>query len=90
MSHSLRITVGALALCVLIPREEIAHERFFYKLASDDYVRKMFATTIQPMKSVQELPRYVIKAARDITGDDFRLANPNERYRATDAGMEGD
>jgi hypothetical protein len=68
----------------------VAREQYFYKLASDSYVRHMFATTIQPVKSVQDIPSYVIKAAREITGDDFRLATPGERYRSSDAGIAED
>ena len=39
---------------------------------------------------VQGIPSYVIKTAREITVSDFRLANPNQRYRSSDAGIAGD
>src|SRR5258708_6040592 len=81
---------SALAFLALMSGSLIAREQYFYKLASDSYVRQMFATTTQPVKSVQEIPSYVMKAAREITGDDFRLANPGQRYRSSDAGIAGD
>ena len=67
-----------------------ASEHYFYKLASDDLIRKMFATTTTPLSSVRDIPSYVVKAARDITGDDFRLADRNQRYIATDVVLPGD
>src|SRR5207249_459353 len=85
-----RVASAILALLALSSVSLVAREQYFYKLTSDSYVRHMLATTTQPVKSVQEIPSYVIKAARDITGDDFRLANPGERYRSSDAGIAGD
>lgn len=55
-------------------------QSFFHQLASDSYIRNMFATTTQPVRSVRQIPSYIIKAARQITGDDFRMADPKERY----------
>jgi hypothetical protein len=85
-----RITSATLTLLLSSALFLFARDQYFYKLASDSYIRHMFATTTQPVKSVREIPNYVIKAAREITGDDFRLANPGERYRSSDAGIAGD
>jgi len=85
-----RIVSATLAVLALSAVSTVASEQYFYKLAGDSYVRHMFATTTQPVKSVREIPAYVIKAAREITGDDFRLASPGERYRSSDAGIAGD
>ncbi len=60
-----------------------ASEHYSYKMASDELLRQMFATTTTPIPSVRDIPAHVIKAAREITGDDFRLADRNQPYFAT-------
>jgi hypothetical protein len=85
-----RLLSATLTVLALSSMSVVARDQYFYKLASDSYVRHMFATTTQPVKSVQDIPGYVIKAAREITGDHFRLANPGERHRSSDAGIAGD
>jgi hypothetical protein len=74
--HAVLVTAIGLAFV----HTTFAKAEFFYQLASGDYLRKILSETTEPVHSVREIPRYVIAAARKITGDDFRLANPNERY----------
>jgi len=69
-----------IAMLLVLGHPAFAKEKFFYRLASADYLRKILTETTEPVRSVREIPHYVIAAARKITGDDFRLANPNERY----------
>jgi hypothetical protein len=80
----------SLVLAPLALLTSCAREHYFYKMASDELLRKMFATTTTPIPSVREIPPYVIKAAREITADDFRLADRNQRYLATDVVLPGD
>lgn len=61
-----------------------AREFYFYKLASDDLVREMFATTTTPISYVRDIPPYVMKAVREVTRDDFRIADRGRPYIATD------
>jgi len=57
-----------------------AEVKFFYELAGGKYLQQILTETNEPVHSVGDIPPYVIAAARRITQDDFRLANPNERY----------
>ncbi len=47
-------------------------------------MRKMFATTTTPIPFVHDIPPYVMKAVREITRDDFRIADRGQPYIATD------
>lgn len=73
-------TFIAATISIALAHTTCAKVEFFYQLASRDYLRKILTETTEPVHAVREIPRYVIDAARTITGDDFRLANPNERY----------
>jgi hypothetical protein len=75
----------SLAAMERIAHPAIAKVKFFHELAGGSYLRKILTETSEPVHSVREIPRYVIAAARRITGDDFRLANPDERYISGDA-----
>ncbi len=68
------------ALFIALADATAGNAKFFYDLASGSYLRKILAETTQPVASAREIPRYVLVAARRITQDDFKLANPNERY----------
>jgi hypothetical protein len=57
-------------------------------LARDNYIRKIFATTTQPVKSVRDIPPYVVRGLKKISGDDFRIADANQPYNATDAVLD--
>jgi hypothetical protein len=68
------------ALVVALADTATANTKFFYDLASGSCLKKILCETTQPIGSVHKIPRYVLAAARRITQDDFKLANPNERY----------
>ena len=57
-----------------------AEVKFFYELAGGKYLQQILTETTEPVHAVSEIPPYVIAAARRITQDAFKLANPNEPY----------
>ena len=57
-----------------------AEVKFFYELAGGKYLQQILTETSEPVHSVREIPDYVIAAARRITQDEFKLADPGARY----------
>jgi hypothetical protein len=75
--HALLALIAPLAF---IAQPACADVKFFYELAGGKYLQQILTETTEPVRSVRDIPPYVIAAARRITQDDFKLANPDERY----------
>ncbi len=74
------ILIVALSVSMILLNSALADVKFFYELSGGKYLQQILTETIEPAHSVSEIPDYVIAAARRITQDEFKLANPNEQY----------
>jgi hypothetical protein len=71
---------ASLVLATSVANPVSADVKSFYELAGGKYLQQILTETTEPVQSVRDIPEYVIAAARRITQDDFKLANPDERY----------
>ncbi len=57
-----------------------------HELATPDVLRPILARTSEPVRSVKEIPPYIMAALSEISGEKpFRLADLHEPYNATDS-----